>query len=278
MSLISYSASNVQISQVLLRMHYRELARRQESLPRLADVEFRCHSQNGEDGILLYIFSLLPSGTRTVVEICAGEGIECNAANLLVNHGWRGLLIDGDDAQLARGREFYATCRTTQVSPPTLLSAWVTAENVNELVSSQGFAGEIDLLSVDLDGNDYWIWKALDCAQPRVVVVEFNAAVGPDDALTMSYDPDYRLDFGVRPYRCGASLPAFVKLARSKGYRLAGIQSLGFNAFFVRNGVADGLLPEMSPQECYRSNERLRGWSPVLRDSIIVGGEPWEAV
>ena len=95
-----------QVGQVLLRLQYQDLARRRVDLPTLEDVEFRCHSQNGEDGILLYIFALLGTTNRKVVEICAGDGIECNAANLLVNHGWNGLLFDGDDEQIARGRAF----------------------------------------------------------------------------------------------------------------------------------------------------------------------------
>jgi len=273
-----YSASNAQTTQLLLRLQYQELARRGVALPPLADVEFRCHSQNGEDGILLYIFSLIATTNRRVVEICAGDGVECNAANLIVHHGWRGLLFDGDPAQVARGNEFYASCRTTFVAPPTFVHAWLTAENINALVAGHGFSGPIDLLSLDVDGNDYWIWKALDCVEPRVVVLEFNANCGPDHADAMSYNPGYRLDLSQQPYRCGASLPAFVKLARTRGYRLVGIQSLGFNAFFVKNGVGDDLLPERSPRECYDRNDRLRGWTPAWREEIISGREPWEPV
>jgi hypothetical protein len=94
----------------------------------------------------------------------------------------------------------------------------------------------------------------------------------------MSYRPDYRLDVSVQPYRCGASLPAFVKLARAKGYRLVGIQSLGFNAFFVRDGVGDALVPERSAEECYAGNPRLEQWSRPWLDRILAGPERWEQV
>src|SRR5262245_30893532 len=114
-----------QIGQLLLRLRYQELVRLGAPLPPLPDVEFRCYSQNGEDGILLYIFSLIGATDRRVVEICAGDGIECNAANLIVNHGWQGLLVDGDPQQIARGQSFYASCRTTCISPPRLLHSWV---------------------------------------------------------------------------------------------------------------------------------------------------------
>src|SRR5262245_13994514 len=185
-------------------MHYQELARRKTVLPSFSDVEFRCFSQNGEDGILLFLFSLVGTANRKVVEICAGDGIECNAANLIINHGWQGLLFDGNSEQVARGNAFYRTCPTTWVSPPTFVSAWITAENVNSLVRLHGASGSIDLLSLDIDGNDYWLWKGLDCIEPRVVVLEFNGSCGPDRSVAMSYDPDYRLDLSSQPYRCGA--------------------------------------------------------------------------
>ena len=244
---MTFVGNATQIGQVQLRLHYQSLVRQGCDLPLFPDVEFKCFSQNGEDGILLYLFSLIGVVNRSVVEICAGDGTECNAANLIVNHGWQGLLFDGDSEQVARGKAFYAACRTTWVSPPTFVDAWITAENVNALVSAHGAAGQVDLLSLDIDGNDYWVWKALDCIQPRVVVLEFNGSCGPERSVTMSYVPDYRLDPTTQPYRCGASLPAFVKLGRAKGYRLVGVQSLGFNAFFVRHGIGEELLPEVSP-------------------------------
>ena len=271
-------SASAQILQVLLRQQYRDLARRGVELPDFADVEFRTYSQNGEDGILLYLFSLLGTTNRTVVEICAGDGYECNAANLLVNHGWKGLLVDGDAAQVASGRQFYATCRNTWIAPPTFVHEWITAENVNGTVARQGFGGSIDLLSLDLDGNDYWIWKALDCVIPRVVIIEFNNACGPDRSLTIAYRPDFRLDLSCRPYRCGASLTALTKLARSKGYRLVGTDSRGVNALFVRDGLGESVLPERSVADCYERTEALRAWEPHWLEGLLSGSTAWEAV
>jgi hypothetical protein len=268
---ISSLTTTSQVAQVLLRLHYEDLVRRRvKDLPTFPDVEFRCRSQNGEDGILLYIFALLGTTNRRVVEICAGAGTECNAANLIINHGWRGLLFDGDPNLIAYGRDFYSKCRTTFIAPPTLVNAWITAEKVNELVA--GFAGPVDLLSLDLDGNDYWIWKALDVISPRVVIAEVNPCWGPEKAVAMSYNPDYRLDSSMQPYRCGASLPAFVKLSKRKGYRLVGMHSLNFNAFFVKEGIGEDLLPEITTQEC------MSFWTPALLDLVIPGKEPWEEV
>lgn len=266
-----------QMAQLSLRLQYQNLLRTASPLPDFADVEFRCYSQNAEDGILLYVFSLLGTTTRKSVEIGAGDGIECNTANLIINHGWRGLLIDGDPLQAARGRGFYARCPNTWLSPPKFVSSWITVENINKLVTDAGFAGEIDLLSIDLDGIDYWIWRTLDCLRPRVVVLEFNALGGPEKSLTVPYRSDFQLDYVSQPYRFGATLTAFAKLGRQKGYRLVGVQALGYNAFFVRAGVGEELLPERSPRECYKSTARLRDWGPGWL-ALFEGSGVWEEV
>ncbi len=94
-------------TQILLQLKYRELLQRELPLPTFEDVEFRAFSQNGEDGILLYIFTLIGMMNRRAVEICAGDGIECNTANLIINHGWTALLFDGNSQLIERGKAFY---------------------------------------------------------------------------------------------------------------------------------------------------------------------------
>ncbi len=269
------SPNESQATQVLLRLQYQDLLRRGVTLPAFRDVEFRCFSQNGEDGILLYLFSLLGTTNRRVVEICAGDGLECNSANLVINHGWQGLMMDGDADNIARGRSFYATCRTTWVSPPTMVQAWITAENINELIRGNGFSGPVDLLSLDIDGNDYWVWKAIDVIEPRAVVLEFNPGLGPERRTSIAYDPDFRLDLTQQPSRCGASLAAFEALGRSKGYRLVGAQSFGFNAFFVRDGLGETPLPGITPLQCFSEIERLRSWNPGWLEALMTGPQAW---
>jgi hypothetical protein len=254
--------------QLLLSDVYHELMRQKAPLPDLPDTEFRCFSQNGEDGILLYLFSLVGTTNKKAVEICAGSGIECNTANLIINHGWFGLLLDGDEQDIALGKRFYSRCRDTLVSPPTLVAAWITVDNINALVSENGFAGDIDLLSLDMDGVDYWIWRALACIRPRVVVLEFNAAWGPLRAVTVPYKPAFRLDFSKQPFCCGASLAAFVKLGQERGYRLVGTHRLGFNALFLRSDIGGDLFPEISPVKCFERHRVLRNWSPTWVPSI----------
>lgn len=239
-------------SQLVLAAHYRELRQRGGPFPALRDVAFRSYSQNQEDGILLYLFGLLGTTNRVAVEICAGDGIECNTANLVLNHGWSALLIDGDEARVARGRAFYSRRRETRVWPPTFVHDWVTTANVDDLLTQHDVTGEIDLLSLDLDGVDWWIWRAMSVIEPRVVVVEYQDIWGPERAVTVPYDAEFRAEFRDRfPDYAGASLAAFVKLGREKGYRLVGCEPLGFNAFFVRQGIGDDVLPEIDPASCF---------------------------
>ncbi len=244
-------------TQIGLLLQYRALAQQGLPLPSFEDVAFSAHSQNGEDGVLLFIFALAGFRTRVAVEIAAGNGIECNSANLILNHGFHALLFEGERKRADVGRGFFKRHPASQWFPPRFVESWVTRENVDAIVRDQMFPGvlerrqgEIDLLSMDLDGNDYWILQALTCVRPRVVVVEFNAAWGARRAVTVPYDPAFRAELGPVPY-AGASLPAFAKLLSGRGYRLVGVEPRGFNGFFVRNDLAAGLLPEVSAESCF---------------------------
>jgi hypothetical protein len=243
-------------TQILLSLAYKRMLHDGVPLPGFDDIGFRAHSQNDEDGILLYIFSLLGTTNKKVVDIGCSSVQGSNTSNLIINHAWTGLLIDGYETGIQMAKEFYARCPDTSQVPPVLLHAFVTAENINALIRAQGFVDDIDLLSLDIDGVDYWVWKALDCVNPRVVIVEYQDAIGPDKALTVPYKPDFKAsDYEVNrlsPDYVGASLPAFVKLARQKGYRLVGCNKYGYNAFFVRSGLGEECLPEVTIASCFQ--------------------------
>jgi hypothetical protein len=174
--------------------------------------------------VLAAIFARVGATDRSYVEFGCGDGVQCNTAHLR-RQGWRGLLMDGVDAPGAPDAEIHA--------------AWITAENINALLDVHGVSQEPDLMSVDLDGNDWWVWRAIT-RRPRVVVVEYNANLGADDALTIPYDPQHRWD-GSDYY--GASLPALERLGRSKGYTLVYCNTAGVNAFFVRDDLLGGEAP-----------------------------------
>jgi hypothetical protein len=260
-------------SQLLLQMTYRALKEAGGALPDLGQVGFKVFSQTDEDGILLYIFSIIGATTNKSVEICAGDGIECNTANLIINHGWHGLLVDGKETAVKSGLEFYKRNPHTYVYPPKFAHAWITRDSVNEVINKNGFEGEIDLLSIDMDGVDYWIWDAINCIQPRVVIVEYQDIIGPDKALTVPYSEtfnayDHPTTFGM-PNFCGASLPAFVKLAKTKGYRLVGCNRYGYNAFFIKKSLGEKEIPEIDMRRCFRHPKALWGMKerfPTVKD------------
>lgn len=243
-------------AQIQLMLTYRKLVDDKRPLPRLDEIGFQCHSQTDEDGILLFLFSVLGIGRKLSVEICAADGIECNTANLILNHGWHGLLVDGDKTKVERGIRYFAQSKSTYVYPPRFVCSWITRKSVDDLLVSNGFSGEIDLLSLDLDGMDYWIWESITAVTPRVVVVEYQDILGPDRSWTVPYADDfsarsYPMTDGM-PNFAGASLSAFVKLGRRKGYRLVGVNRYGYNAFFVRNGLGEDLVPEIDARDCFR--------------------------
>jgi hypothetical protein len=124
---------------------------------------------------------------------------------------------------------------------------WITKENINMVLKDAGIVGDVDLLSLDVDGMEYWLWKSIDCIQPRVVVCETSNVIGPDLALTVPYDKNFRIK--IDGYH-SASLAAMTKLAAQKGYRLIGTNRYGFNAFFVRHDIGDNLLPAVSVFDC----------------------------
>jgi hypothetical protein len=229
-----------------------ELQRQQNGTAALNNITLSMHSQFEEDGILLALFALLGTTNRVCVELCAGDAIESNSANLILNHGWTGILCDGDMANVRCAKRFFSRCRVTRVWPPTVACHWLSAENVNEFLINNRVPGEPDLLSIDIDGNDYWLWNAIDVIVPRVVVIEINHLWGAERSVTIPYDPRFQAQYTEHGTDyAGASLPAMVKLGRTKGYRLVAVNRIATNAFFVRNGIGEDLFPEIDPAGCF---------------------------
>jgi len=183
--------------------------------------ENKAYSQNGEDGILEAIFKKIGFLNRFCVEIGTEDASECNSRYLIQKYNLQYLMIDGGNYPAT----FFE-----------IKKEFVTAENINEIMKKYKVPEEFDLLSIDIDYNTFWIWKAINQKyRPRVVVVEYNGTLSCDESLAVKYDP-LRMWDGKSNY-FGASLLAFVKLAKEKGYTLIGCESKGVNAFFVRNDL-----------------------------------------
>jgi hypothetical protein len=245
------------------------------------DIGFRVFSQNNEDGILLYLFTILGTGSKMAVEIGANCGDskigfpQCNSANLVVNHGWNSLILDGSNLHISQLTHFFARSLNTKhfhwtdrksLKPeesyyyvPLLRQSMIDAENVNDLIVAENISGEIDLLSIDVDGMDYWIWNAINVISPRVIVIEYNKRISPELAVTVPYKSDYVVDLNKKDiwnYN-GASLLALEKLGKKKGYSLVGTDNNRINAFFVRNDLINGLFNPIDISTLYNDQKCL---------------------
>ena len=248
---------SVQISQRQLFHHYAELALKDE-LPSISETGFRVFSQFEEDGKLLFIFSVIGMDVKSFVEIGSDDGVNSNSANLYFNFGWHGLFIDGNPRSIKRGKKFFSKYPHPWFYRPKFICDMVKRENVNHLIERAGFKGEVGLLSIDIDGNDYWVWDAIEVIEPRVVIIETHNEFGMNN-IVVPYDPEYFYP-GKHPVYHGASPVAMTKLANRKGYRLVGANELGFNFIFVKNGLADRLLPEVSVESLLTHPSTIEGF------------------
>jgi hypothetical protein len=198
---------------------------------RLARFEAKVFSQNGEDGIIAEIFRRIGTINRYFVDFGSSDGMENNTVFLL-KQGWSGLWLDGDPKRIKRASQHFAV--EIKAKRLTAGAAFITAENIEKLFSDNGVLNEPDLLSIDIDRNDYYVWKAITRYRPRVVVIEYNAIFSPGMKWVIDYDPNAWWD-GTGIF--GASLSALEAIGEEKGYSLVGCTISGVNAFFVRNDI-----------------------------------------
>ena len=275
-SLVQYTRHNAVYAERSMQMELSRCWSEEMAKPRNADPKrllrhgFKVYSQCDEDGIIQEIFRRIGTGNRVFVEFGVETGVQCNTAKLLVE-GWQGLWIEGSSAYVAQIQDsLNPFIRERRLR---IIESFVTAENINELLSHGGVAGDIDLLSIDIDRNDYWVWKAIEVVKPRVVVIEYNATLRPPMSLVVPYEPMQSWD-GSNYF--GASLEALTRLGRQKGYRLVGCSFSGANAFFVHEDFAgDHFLDPATAEEHY---EPPRYFYAVLTAGHPPKVEPFVAV
>jgi hypothetical protein len=187
---------------------------------------------------------------------------------------WRGLVLDGDP-NLESVLRADPLMFLRDLTPRT---AFVTAENIDGLIVDAGFGGDLGVLSIDIDGNDYWVWEAIRSAQPRIVVVEYNSVFGPDAAVVVPYTPTfYRRTAHHSWLYAGASLAALAHLGEHKGYSLVGSNSAGNNAFFVRRDVLGALRP-LSAREAWIESTFRESRDESGRMTFLAGKRRLEAI
>jgi len=224
----------------------REMNRQSEPAA-LARSEFKVFSQFGDDGIIQYILQRLnlPVSEQRFVEFGVESYMEANTRFLLVNNNWSGLIMDGSEEYMASVRKDDSYGRHEL----TVLARFITRENINALLEEAGFSGRIGLLSIDIDGNDYWVWEAITVADPAVVIVEYNSLFGAHDPVTIPYQADFtRTQAHYSNLYWGTSLPALCLLAARKNYVWIGCNSAGNNAYFVRKTEADRFICPQLPE------------------------------
>lgn len=218
---------------------------------------YKVYSQNEEDGIIAEILNRIGPVPQTFVEFGVETGLECNTLRLLMA-GWHGLWMEGSQNYVAAIQKHLGDkIKSGQLS---VAHAFVTTENINQLIASANLSGDIGLISIDIDGNDIWVWEALSVVSPAIVVIEYNASWAPPLNLAQPNDPAVYWQ-GTNYF--GSSLEAQTVMAEKKGYQLVGCNFSGSNAFFVRKDLAAGKFHE--PATALEHYEPPRYWMRHLK-------------
>lgn len=233
----------------LLTHHVRTKARN------FRDAEFKVFSQFGDDGIIQYLIARLeiPQALEIFVEFGVQDYSEANTLFLLLNDNWRGLVMDGD-------KKFIEAIKTRDMywrHDLTALCHWINRDNIDTLLREAGFCDEIGILSIDIDGNDYWVWERIEVVKPVIVIVEYNSVFGSTHAVTIPYDPAFnRTHSHHSNLYWGASLKALISLGRRKGYSFVGSNLAGNNAYFVRDDyIGRGGIMMVSAEQGYAESK-----------------------
>lgn len=248
------TATNEALAKILTDIYINEYMRKNpkyQNAKNLHKFEYRNFSQSSTDGIINEIFSRIGAKTKFFVEFGVTSGLEENTVSLLLN-GWKGAWIEArQEALLSLAKRCSAFIDSKRLF---LKNAFITAENIQGVFKELNIPKEFDLLSIDIEGNDFWVWKAITDYHPRVVIVEYNSIFMPPVKWVMKYDPQHRWD-GSTYY--GASLKSWETLAFGKGYKLVGCDFYGLNAFFVRDDLIEDKFLEPFTAENHYEPPRL---------------------
>lgn len=224
--------NDLQIDDYLQRHLYQNP--RYQAADKLNRYEFQAFSQFGEDGIIEEIFKRIGITNRFFVEFGVETGVETNTTYLLYQD-WKGLWIDGSDDNIRSIHRHFP--RSLAKGNLTAIQGFITAENIEQLFRQGNVPTEFDLLSIDIDRNDYHVWNAIGRYQPRVVIIEYNSIFRPGCQFVVEYDPNAIWD---GTSNTSASLEALYRLGLQKGYALVASSFSGVNAFFVREDLVNG--------------------------------------
>jgi hypothetical protein len=187
---------------------------------------------------------------NTFIEFGVENYREANTRLLAIMRNWKGLIIDGCGRSVKDiyRQQVYWRHRIIAVHE------FISTDNIQDIIVKNGFSGDLGVLSIDIDGNDFWLWKSIDCIRPVIVVCEYNAVFGDLHSITVPYAPDFRRSIAHwSNLYFGSSIRALLDLASSKGYTFIGSNKNGINAFFVRNDAASALIGKLKYYNAYNS-------------------------
>ena len=215
------------------------------------DYEFRVSSQWGEDGIIQYLINKTEISNKVFIEFGVENYTESNTRFLLQNNNWKGLVIDGDKENISYITEDPIYWKNNLKA----VCAFINTKNINELIKNNGITGDIGILSIDIDGNDYWVWEAIDCISPRIVICEYNIHFGDTHKVSVPYDSQFvREEKHNSNIYYGASISALDFLGKKKGYSLVGSNKAGNNIFFIRNDLTSN-FNILAPEDAYQVSQ-----------------------
>lgn len=253
------------------------LARLNRSLgsKRLQDYEFKVFSQWGEDGIIQRLIETVPIRNRTFIEFGVEDFLESNCRFLMMNDNWHGFVMDGSHENIARLKSSYFYWQYALEAR----QAFVTRENVNQLLAESRFAADLGILSIDLDGVDYWVAQALEHYRPRILIHEYNALFGGERKISVPYDPAFQRSKKHHSHLYwGASLAALTHLAIQRGYSLVGTNSASCNAFYVRNDLLSDALEVLSAEQAYAPSTFRESRDADGRLTFVSGADRLELI
>jgi hypothetical protein len=218
------------------------------SVSSIHEVEFSIFSQWGDDGIIQWLVHSIDFPHHTFIEFGVEDFRESNTRFLMINNNWSGLVMDGSDRNIKaiKSSEYFWKYDLSAQS------AFITKENINGILALYDFQKDVGILHIDIDGNDYWIWKEISVISPIVVIIEYNSVFGNERSITIPYEPSFnRSEAHSSNLFAGASLPALYDLAKSRGYVFIGCNSAGNNAYFVRKDKINDTIREVSLESGY---------------------------
>jgi hypothetical protein len=212
----------------------------------ISSYEFSIFSQWGDDGIIDYLINNLDIKNKSFIEFGVQDYTECNTKFLLMNKNWKGLIIDEAENLINKIKNSDIYWRFDL----TAIKSFITKNNINNIFKENNFVGQVGLLSIDIDGNDYWIWDSINCVDPEIVIIEYNSRLGFEKAITIPYREDFeRKKAHYSNIYYGASLKALINLGKKKNYIFIGCNSAGNNAYFIKSNLENSKIKEIKIEQ-----------------------------